>query len=266
MSTTSVSLPTTTARAAQETRVAGLPTLLVVLAGTFMVVLDFFIVNVAIPSMQTDLHAGTSSVEMIVAGYALALASGLVVSGRLGDVYGARRMFAIGLALFTAHVGDLRSGPERRRPDRRTDRPGRVGGAAGAAGAGDHPHRPSGPSSCPRAFTAYGLTMGLAAVGGQLIGGLLIAGHLGWQACFLINVPVGVVALALIRGVRPRVAHPAVRQDRRRRCGPGDGRTRRARAAADRGPRARLARVDVAVLRRRRRCCSARSPPTSATA
>src|SRR5215510_4284311 len=101
MSTTSVSLPTTARRAAQETRVAGLPTLLVVLAGTFMVVLDFFIVNVAIPSMQADLHAGASSVEMIVAGYALALASGMVVSGRLGDVYGSRRMFAIGLALFT---------------------------------------------------------------------------------------------------------------------------------------------------------------------
>ncbi len=265
MSTTSVSLPTTTARAAQETRVAGLPTLLVVLAGTFMVVLDFFIVNVAIPSMQTDLHAGASSVEMIVAGYALALASGMVVSGRLGDVYGARRMFAIGLALFTLTSAICGLAPN----------VGVLIAARIAQGASAALLVPQvlaiirtayRPEQLPRAFTAYGLTMGLAAVGGQLIGGLLIAGHLGWQACFLINVPVGVVALALIATVRPRVAHPAVRQDRRRRRGPGDGRARRARAAADRGPRAWLAGVDVAVLRRRRSRCSARSPPTSATA
>jgi EmrB/QacA subfamily drug resistance transporter len=147
--------------------------------------------------MQTDLHAGASSVEMIVAGYALALASGMVVSGRLGDVYGARRMFAIGLALFTLTSAICGLAPN----------VGVLIAARIAQGASAALLVPQvlaiirtayRPEQLPRAFTAYGLTMGLAAVGGQLIGGLLIAGHLGWQACFLINVPVGVVALALI--------------------------------------------------------------------
>src|SRR5579859_4376836 len=73
----------------------------VVLAGTFMVVLDFFIVNVALPSMQTRLHAGSGAVEWIVAGYALASAVFLITAGRLGDRFGRRRAFSWGLALFT---------------------------------------------------------------------------------------------------------------------------------------------------------------------
>src|ERR1700731_3652510 len=78
-------------------RWASLP---VVLAGTFMVVLDFFIVNVALPSIQSRLHASTGSVEWIVAGYALTSAVFLVSAGRLGDRFGRRRAFCAGLALF----------------------------------------------------------------------------------------------------------------------------------------------------------------------
>src|SRR3954468_9277936 len=73
----------------------------VVLAGTFMVVLDFFIVNVALPSTQSDLHAGDGAIEWIVAGYALTSAVLLITAGRLGDQFGRRRMFCVGLALFT---------------------------------------------------------------------------------------------------------------------------------------------------------------------
>ena len=69
----------------------------VVLAGTFMVVLDFFIVNVALPSMQSDLHAGSGAVEWIVAGYALTSAVFLIAPGRLGDRFGRRRVFSLGL-------------------------------------------------------------------------------------------------------------------------------------------------------------------------
>src|SRR6185312_13796470 len=65
--------------------------LAVVLTGTFMVVLDFFIVNVAMPAMQSDLHAG----------YGLTFATFLITAGRLGDQLGRRRMFSLGLALFT---------------------------------------------------------------------------------------------------------------------------------------------------------------------
>ncbi len=72
--------------------------LLVLLAGIFIATLDFFIVNVAIPATQRDLHAGPAAVQWIVAGFGLALAGGLITGGRLGDVYGRRRLYVIGLA------------------------------------------------------------------------------------------------------------------------------------------------------------------------
>src|SRR3954447_24408708 len=74
----------------------------VLLAGTCLIVLDFFIVNVALPSMQTDLHASTSALEWVVAGYALTSAVFLLAAGRYGDRFGRRRMFSAGVAVFTA--------------------------------------------------------------------------------------------------------------------------------------------------------------------
>src|SRR5689334_24046412 len=73
----------------------------VVLAGTFMVVLDFFIVNVALATMQSDLQAGAGAVEWVVAGYALTSSIFIITSGRLGDRFGYGRVFSLGLALFT---------------------------------------------------------------------------------------------------------------------------------------------------------------------
>src|SRR3954470_10204158 len=75
--------------------------LAVVLTGTFMVVLDFFIVNVAMPAMQADLHAGTGAIEWVVAGYGLTFATLLITAGRIGDRFGRRRALTAGLALFT---------------------------------------------------------------------------------------------------------------------------------------------------------------------
>jgi MFS family permease len=103
MSTSEITSPTVASTApwlvrARASRWAQLP---VVLAGTFMVVLDFFIVNVALPSIQTDLHATSGAIEWIVAGYALTSAIFLITAGRLGDRIGRRRAFSIGLALFT---------------------------------------------------------------------------------------------------------------------------------------------------------------------
>ena len=106
-----------------------------------------------------------------------------------------------------------------------------------------------------RAISIYGIVLGLAAVGGQLIGGVLVQADiagLGWRSCFLINVPIGLVALALAARAGARVA-------RRGRAPPGPrrgprcstARPRRHRPAARRGPPARLAGVDVAVPRRR---------------
>jgi EmrB/QacA subfamily drug resistance transporter len=177
----------------------------VVLAGTFMVVLDFFIVNVALPSMQSDLHASDGAIEWVVAGYALTSAVLLITAGRLGDQFGRRKVFSIGLALFT--LASLECG---------------IAGSAevlvaarllqGAAAAILMPNVLSiigvayTGKDRARALTAYGLVMGLAAVGGQLIGGLLVQADvagLGWRTCFLINVPIGLAALALAPRVVP---------------------------------------------------------------
>src|ERR1700754_1498386 len=73
----------------------------VLLAGAFMVVLDFFIVNVALPSIAAGTHAGETALEWVVAGYGLAFAVVLITAGRLGDAHGRRRLYVVGLALFT---------------------------------------------------------------------------------------------------------------------------------------------------------------------
>jgi EmrB/QacA subfamily drug resistance transporter len=177
----------------------------VVLAGTFMVVLDFFVVNVALPSMQSDLNASNGAIEWVVAGYALTSAVLLITAGRLGDRFGRRRVFSLGLALFTLASAEC----------------GIAGSAEllvaarlvqGAAAAILMPNVLSiigvayDGADRARALTAYGLVMGLAAAGGQLIGGLLVQADiagLGWRSCFLINVPIGVAALVLAPKVVP---------------------------------------------------------------
>ena len=93
--------------AAPRARWAALP---VVLAGTFMVVLDFFIVNVAMPAMQADLHASTGAIEWVVAGYGLTFATLLITAGRLGDRLGRRRMFAARPRAVHRRLGRLRPG------------------------------------------------------------------------------------------------------------------------------------------------------------
>ena len=177
----------------------------VVLAGTFMVVLDFFIVNVALPSIQSRLHASDSAIEWVVAGYALTSAIFVISASRLGDRLGHRRMFSVGLALFTLASAAC-------------------GAAAtplelvlarllqGIAAALLTPNVLSiigvlySGQDRLRALSAYGTIMGFAAAGGQLIGGALIAlnpAGLGWRTCFLINVPIGAAALLLAPRVIP---------------------------------------------------------------
>jgi EmrB/QacA subfamily drug resistance transporter len=206
MTTVSESRSAVASPATPERSVGDLATLLVVLAGAFMITLDFFIVNVAIPTTQAELHASAGEVQWIVAGYALAIAAGVITAGRLGDLYGRRRMYAIGLGLFT--VASLACGVAGTAGELVTARV--LQGIAAAiltpqvlaiiatAFTG---------RALVRAFTAYGLTLGVAAVFGQLIGGSLIAADVlgsGWRACFLINLPIGIVALVLVPRVIPR--------------------------------------------------------------
>ena len=197
-----MSRPTVLSNPADLVAPGTLPT---VLAGVFMTILDFFIVNVAIPAIQRDLHAGPAQVEWVIAGYGLAYGSGLILGGRLGDLLGRRRVFVVGLALFT--LASVACGLA---PDAGSLIAARVvqgGSAALLAPQVLAILRTTyhGPAQV-RAVNAYALTMGLAAVFGQLVGGLLIEADLfglGWRACFLINAPIGVAALLLARRVVP---------------------------------------------------------------
>jgi EmrB/QacA subfamily drug resistance transporter len=171
----------------------------VLMAGTFVIVLDFFIVNVTVPSMQASLHASTSAIEWVVAGYGLTFAVFLIGAGRLGDQFGRRRMFSLGLALFTLASVACAAAPSA----------GLLVAARLLQGFAAGLLSPSVLSIIGvvysgerrvRAISVYGMVMGLAAVGGQLIGGLLVQANvagLGWRSVFAINVPVGVAALAL---------------------------------------------------------------------
>jgi EmrB/QacA subfamily drug resistance transporter len=177
----------------------------VVLVGMCMPMLDAFIVNVSIPSIQHGLHANGAEVQLVVAGYQLAFAAGLVTGGRLGDLFGRRRLFAIGMALFT--VTSIACGVA---PTAIFLIVARV--LQGLAASLLFPQVLSiinvtyTGSSRARAFTVYGIAVGLASVSGQLIGGLLINADilgLGWRSCFLVNAPIGIITLAVLFRVVP---------------------------------------------------------------
>lgn len=189
--------------------------LAVVLAGTFVTFLDFFIVNVALPAIRADLHADSAAVSLVVAGYGLTFAAGMITGGRLGDLYGRRRMFALGLALFTLTSAGCGFAP-----------------SAGALVAARMLQGAAGALLTPQvlailgtvydgarrgtAFAAYGFAMGIAGVLGQLLGGALIQADLaglGWRTIFLINVPVGIAALAFVRRAVPESRGPAAPLD-----------------------------------------------------
>ncbi|HTJ36527.1 MAG TPA: MFS transporter [Dactylosporangium sp.] len=198
---------TSTAIAASATVEAGaraprgvLPALLTV---TFMTALDFFIVNVAMPAIQLDLRAGPAALQWVVAGFGLALAAGLITGGRLGDIYGRRRVLSAGLTLFT--VASVLCGVA---PQAWALIAGRVLQGAGAAMIMPQTLavlRTAVPAPAqPKAFARYGLTLGLGAVFGQVVGGLLIRADLfglDWRMCFLINLPIGAAALVMLRAV-----------------------------------------------------------------
>ncbi len=179
--------------------------LLVVLAGLFITNLDFFIVNVAIPSLQSGMHASSAQIQFVAATFNIGLSAMLITGGRLGDLFGRRKVFSIGLTLFT--IASLACGIAPNMGELIAARA--VQGAAAAlvipqvlgilttAYAG---------KARVAAFNAYGLTLGGSAVFGQLIGGLLIKADifgLDWRTIFLINVPIGAVVLALAPKVVP---------------------------------------------------------------
>lgn len=209
--TTTSNAPAAPATAREPAAVVpGLGTLLVVLTGVFMSTLDFFIVNVAIPSTQADLGASAAAIQWVVAGFALSYGVGLITGGRLGDIYGRRKMYAVGMLLFA--ITSLACGIA---PNAGILIAARVGQGASAALMAPQVLAIlrtafTGPALL-KAFNAYGLTMGLAAVFGQLIGGLLIKWNpfgWDWRTCFLINLPVAAIALALVNRTIPETKAP----------------------------------------------------------
>ncbi|MEU3659170.1 MFS transporter [Streptomyces sp. NPDC032940] len=171
---------------------------LVAMAATFMAMMDSYIVNVAIPSIRTDLGASVSAAEMTVGGYILVYGLFLVTGGRLGDIVGYKRMFLAGLGLFT--VASLCCGVA---PNPETLIAFRC--LQGFAAALFFPQILSIIQTTfegarrDRALALFGVTIGLAAITGQLIGGVLV--HLdlfgwGWRPIFLVNLPLGLAAIA----------------------------------------------------------------------
>ncbi|WP_435612574.1 MFS transporter [Streptomyces sp. bgisy159] len=191
--------------------------LFTVLLAAALPLVDFFIVNVALPTIGRDLGAGESLLELVVAGYGVAYAVLLVLGGRLGDLFGRRRFFLGGMAAFG--VTSLACGLA---PDAWSLVAARI--AQGAASAAMLPQvlatiqaATSGPRRA-RAMSLYGATAGLSMVAGQVLGGLLVAADLwgtGWRLVFLVNVPVVVLGLAF--------ATRTVPETRSRRPEPVDG-------------------------------------------
>jgi EmrB/QacA subfamily drug resistance transporter len=169
-------------------------TLGAVSVGLFMIMLDNTVVNVALPSIQRELGVGLSELQWIVAGYALTFAALMLVGGKLADAYGRRRLFVIGIVVFT--VASLACGL--------ADTGGQLIAARVVQGAGGALMNPATLSIIAAAFpvrqrgTAIGIWAGVSALAlaiGPLVGGLLTE-HLSWNWIFFVNVPVGVVGIA----------------------------------------------------------------------
>jgi EmrB/QacA subfamily drug resistance transporter len=162
----------------------------------FMVVLDIAIVNVALPSIQADLGFSQENLQWVISAYSLVFGGFLLLGGRVGDLLGRRRVFMAGLALFT--VGSLLCGLAWSE--------GSLIGARALQGLGAATLSPAALSILTRTFAegrernvalgAWGAVGGFGAAAGVLLGGIL-TDLLSWEWIFLVNVPIGAVALVL---------------------------------------------------------------------
>src|SRR5438552_4948241 len=169
-------------------------TLFAVSFGLFMIMLDNTVVNVALPTMQRDLHVSISQLEWVVIAYALTFASLLITGGKLADLYGRRRIFVVGLVIFS--LSSLACGL--------ASSAGFLIGARAVQGVGAALMNPATLSIIVATFApkqrgqAIGIWAGVSALAlaiGPLAGGL-ITQHLNWNWIFFINVPIGALAIA----------------------------------------------------------------------
>ena len=170
--------------------------LALILTAAFMVVLDFSIVNVALPSIEAELGFPADAVQWIITAYAIAFGGLLILGGRAADLFGRRRMFIAGLLVFSAAslAGGLAHDPVLLVVSRLVQGAGAAMVAPAAlslitTGFAEGPQR-------NRALGMYGATASVGFVAGQVLGGVLVE-FTSWRAVFLVNVPVGLVAVAL---------------------------------------------------------------------
>jgi EmrB/QacA subfamily drug resistance transporter len=183
--------------------------LALIIAAQFMVVLDVAIVNVALPSIRTDLHFSQDNLQWVITAYSIAFGGVLMLGGRLADLLGRRRLFGAGLALFT--VSSLLDGLAWSEGSLIAFRAFQGLGAALVSPAAlsiltttfaEGPER-------NKALGIWGAVSGSGAAAGVLLGGALTSG-LNWSWIFYVNVPVGVVVIGLtpfvLRESRAQVA------------------------------------------------------------
>jgi EmrB/QacA subfamily drug resistance transporter len=172
-------------------------TLTAVAFGLFMIMLDNTVVNVALPSIERDLHVSISSLEWVVTAYALTFAALLITGGKLGDLFGRRRIFIVGIAIFTLSSLACGLAPSA----------GFLIGARAVQGVGAALMNPASLSIITATFppkergTAIGIWAGVSALAlaiGPLIGGLIVD-NINWNWIFFINVPVGVLGIVVSR-------------------------------------------------------------------
>jgi len=170
--------------------------LALILVASFMVVLDFTIVNIALPSIERDFGLGTSAVQWVVTGYAIAFSGLLILGGRAADMLGRRRTFVAGLVVFSLSslAGGLAGDPVLLVAARVVQGAG-AALVAPAALSLITTSFPSGPRRT-RAIGLYGCMASVGFVSGQVLGGVLVE-WTSWRAVFLVNVPVGLAAALL---------------------------------------------------------------------
>jgi EmrB/QacA subfamily drug resistance transporter len=181
--------------------------LAIVVAAQFMFGVDAFVVNVAIPTIATELHASTAEIESVIAIYLISYATLIVTGGRLGDIYGTKGVFLAGVFGFTLTslwCGLAQSGPELIAA--------RL--AQGATAALMVPqvlatlHLLFADHARSRAFGIYGIVLGLAGAAGFALGGILVTldlGGLGWRTVFFVNVPFGIAIIVAALKIMPSV-------------------------------------------------------------
>src|SRR6516165_9335538 len=187
------------------TRLRGNPwaVLLVVSLGFFMTLLDLTIVNIAIPSLITKLHASLDDVLWVINAYALVLAVLVITAGRLGDLVGPRIMFSSGIAVFTAASAACGLAPS----------PGWLIAFRAVQGLGAAMLMPQTltiitntfpPERRGAAFGVWGAVAGVATIAGPTLGGLLVTAF-DWRWIFYVNLPIGVIVLLITPVIIPNM-------------------------------------------------------------